>query len=70
MMQCIGCQKKPSEISEYVFTAKLLGYSSAEEFVKEEEGTYDPVSEAFYCTDCYIKAGMPLNREWQLEYID
>lgn len=61
-MKCIGCGKKPSEIIEYVFEAEANGYSSAEEFVKVEEGTYNPADESFYCTSCYIKAGMPILR--------
>lgn len=59
-MTCIGCGKHPDEIDEYI-------ESSAEEamtpvqYVLEEEGTYDKFeSERFYCTRCYIEAGMPL----------
>lgn len=57
---CKGCGKKASELSEYITMAKENNYKSAEDFVINEEGTYNPNTGLFYCTDCYIKAGMPL----------
>ena len=59
MIRCKGCGKTPNEINEYKVMAIDEGYESAEEFMKENEGTYNEETGYFYCTDCYIKAGMP-----------
>ena len=58
--RCKGCGKKPSELIEYVALAEEEGYSTPDEVVVNEEGTYNPKTGAFYCTSCYIKVGMPL----------
>lgn len=57
--RCKGCGKSPYEIMEYVHICKAEGYESPEEFVRQEEGTFNPSTGLFWCTDCYIKAGMP-----------
>jgi len=59
-MKCKVCKKQPHAISEYVDLAGMEGYVSAEEAVRREEGTYNPATDLFYCTSCYIKIGMPL----------
>lgn len=59
-MKCKCCKKEPSEILEYVSRAEQHNYDSPEDFVRSEEGTYNNKTDLFYCTDCYIKAGMPL----------
>ena len=58
-IKCAICGLKPSEILEYSSEAKLLGISP-DDYVIEEEGTYNPKNGHFYCTSCYIKIGMPL----------
>ena len=58
-MECKRCKKKPSEIEEYVEAAEANGYTP-EAYVKSQEGTYNRDTGKFYCTACYIKAGMPL----------
>lgn len=55
---CKSCGLMPNEIQEYVFAAKEYGMSP-DEYVLSEEGTYNKRSKKFYCTSCYIKAGMP-----------
>lgn len=40
---CAKCGKTPSEINEYVTAAAMDGYATAEEYVRENEGTFDPV---------------------------
>ena len=55
---CAVCKKMPHELDEYVIPAKERGIAP-EAYVKVEEGTYNNVSGAFYCTDCYIDIGMP-----------
>jgi hypothetical protein len=54
---CIGCNKVPDELSEYVDAAE--GECSPSEYVMKEEGTYNPENGHFLCTECYITAGMP-----------
>jgi hypothetical protein len=59
VIKCIGCKKKPEEISEYRFPAKQMEITPTE-YVMKEEGTYDKFKRnGFYCTSCYIKAGCP-----------
>lgn len=60
IIKCRGCGRTPSKISEYVNMAREEGYSSADDFVMENEGTYNERTGLFWCTDCYIKAGQPL----------
>lgn len=57
---CVGCSKRPADIPEYVSMAALEGLSSADDFVRQEEGTLNASNGHFWCTDCYIAAGMPL----------
>lgn len=66
---CIGCNRRPEEISEYVQEAAdaneyraskdLPANETPDSFVRREEGTYNPDNGHFVCTDCYIKAGQP-----------
>lgn len=57
--RCKGCGKTPEELVEYKMLAEENGYKTAEEAVRNEEGTFNPVTGLFWCTNCYIKAGMP-----------
>jgi hypothetical protein len=54
---CRYCEKHASEILEYRMFAAEEGISP-EEYIKEQEGTYDEDSNTFVCTDCYIRRGM------------
>jgi len=59
---CIGCNKVPSDIEEYIEAAKENGPGhgmTPEVYVRLEEGTYNPENGHFLCTDCYIARGMP-----------
>jgi hypothetical protein len=61
---CIGCNKQPHELNEYVDAAQECGLFPAD-YVRREEGTYNPRNGHFLCTFCYIKAGMPSSpRGW------
>ena len=62
-LKCKGCHQPPSRIKEYIQEYKLNGYTSPEEFVKAEEGTYNPATHTFLCTKCYIREGMPLYKD-------
>lgn len=55
---CTGCNKRPDEIEEYIEAAKENDMT-ADEYVREEEGTYNSANGHFLCTNCYIAAGMP-----------
>jgi hypothetical protein len=60
-VRCRGCDRRPHEIPEYVKLAKERGGGiTPAGIVAIEEGTYNPRTHAFWCTECYIKAGMPL----------
>jgi len=61
-MICPYCNRKPSEIPEYVDAANE-NEMSPHEYVRMDEGTYHPLTDLFCCTNCYIKVGMPLNTE-------
>lgn len=65
-LQCRGCNKTPGELAEYVSAASPDSYggegTTPDDYVREEEGTLDPETGLFLCTECYISAGMPLNR--------
>ena len=65
---CIRCFRTPDNIDEYIEAAKpepsvILSapppYASPDDYVRKEEGTYNPENGHFLCTSCYIDAGMP-----------
>jgi hypothetical protein len=61
---CIGCWKFPSQIEEYRIAVEEIAADTGvrytpEEYVRQEEGTYNDQNGHFACTDCYIKMGMP-----------
>lgn len=60
---CIGCNKPPEEIPEYIAMGRAEGMTPTE-FVLDEEpiGVWGKGPNKFYCTDCYIKAGQPSRR--------
>ena len=55
---CIGCNKAPSDIEEYIEAAKA-NKMTPEQYVGMHEGTYNAENGHFLCTDCYIEKGMP-----------
>lgn len=61
-MRCLGCNLKPGEIDEYVHEAQNTG-TTPEDFVWKEEGTLNRFTGEFFCTECYIKIGMPLIKD-------
>jgi hypothetical protein len=58
-LECKVCHKKPEELEEYIEYGKDAGLSPFE-YCWQEEGTLNRHTGLFYCTDCYIKIGMPL----------
>ena len=63
---CVGCHKPASEIKECQGEATVEGLTPAE-WVRECEGTYNPQTNHFACTACYIRMGMPTaaDRGWK-----
>ena len=59
--RCKGCGKSPEEILEYTDMADEMG-CTPEQAVRRNEGTFNPSTGLFWCTSCYIKAGMPLGK--------
>ena len=64
--RCIRCHKTPEEIEEYQPGDEDSGraweegdFESPSDYVRHEEGTYNPVNGHFTCTECYIAIGMP-----------
>jgi len=55
---CIGCNKTPEEIEEYILIAEEEKMTPTE-FVRQEEGTYNRENGHFVCTKCYLEMGMP-----------
>jgi hypothetical protein len=51
---CPGCQRQAYAIESIQHFA-LLNETTAEEFVRQEEGTYNPSNEHFLCDDCFIR---------------
>jgi len=61
---CIGCNKKPEEIQEYIDMGKEENMTPSK-YVWEKEGTLNRSNGHFTCTSCYIKIGMPSSsRGW------
>lgn len=58
-IHCKCCGKPPEEINEYITSAQEEGITPSI-YVQRNEGTYNPQTKLFYCTECYIKIGMPL----------
>ena len=58
---CKCCGRRPEEITEYKEGAADMGMTPSV-YVILEEGTYNKVTRKFYCTSCYIKAGMPMGK--------
>lgn len=59
---CHECGRAPEEIGEYRTAAQLSTREddTPTDYVMREEGTYNPHERTFWCTECYLKIGMPL----------
>jgi hypothetical protein len=59
-IKCVGCDKTPADLEEYVEqAADFEPPITPAAVVMKYEGTYNPTNGHFACTDCYIKMGMP-----------
>ena len=61
-VKCAVCGKSPSQIMEYASVYRSEGYKTPEEYVINNEGTFNKDTGKFYCTSCYIEIGMPLGK--------
>ena len=52
-----GCGRYASQMTGLGYFTEE-GQSNAD-YIRKEEGTYNPETRHFLCDDCYIKAGMP-----------
>jgi hypothetical protein len=55
---CIGCNKTPEELTEYVIAA-MATRTTPGEYVLRQEGTLNTANGHFACDRCYIEMGMP-----------
>ena len=66
---CFVCKREAHEIEEYREALKGPegeGYANEADYVRGEEGTYNPMNGLFRCTSCYILIGMPSSpRGWR-----
>lgn len=63
-LRCLGCRRIPEDIPEVQEMGRSEGMTPSE-FVEKCEGTYDKTKGSFYCTNCYIKAEMPVLKLYQ-----
>jgi len=54
---CPGCKTLAKDMGELDFF--LEEGQTREEYVRQEEGTYNEVNGHFLCDTCYTKEGMP-----------
>ncbi len=56
---CFRCGKPASSFPEYVQGALEECLATSVDYVRHEEGTYNPNTNRFACDACYIAIGMP-----------
>ena len=64
IVTCLGCNKRPEQIKEYKYEAHSAEMTPTEFVIANEPmNVWGPRTEdKFWCTTCYVKAGMPLRR--------
>jgi hypothetical protein len=64
-LKCGLCEKTPDQDPSYVEAAAAEGLTP-EEYVRQEEGTFNAATGLYACDDCYIKLGAPFaSPRWQ-----
>lgn len=51
--RCNGCGKTPDELPCYTYPAAEEGLTPSD-YVRREEGTFNPANGHFLCDDCFI----------------
>lgn len=59
---CLRCGARPQDLAEYLVSSEEYG-CTPEEYVVQQEGTYDISSRTFLCTRCYVAVGTPLKKD-------
>jgi hypothetical protein len=63
-IECAYCGKTPAEIDEYVEASADYGMTP-DQYVINQEGTFNRKNGHFACTACYCDIGMPSSpRGW------
>lgn len=65
---CFRCGKPASSFSEYWECSEDNRKNDAADYVREEEGTYNPATNRFACDACYIAIGMPVEETGSHNY--
>lgn len=60
---CFRCGKPASSFPEYCDRTCGSPEGCADQYVRREEGTYNPETNRFACDACYIAIGMPTSSE-------
>ncbi len=55
---CPSCERDGSDIQEYINMAHAEDVE-VDDYIRQEEGTFNHANGHFLCTVCYVKAGMP-----------
>lgn len=59
---CFRCGKPASSFAEYREGAREGHLDSARDYVCDQEGTYNDITNRFACDSCYIAIGMPVGK--------
>lgn len=68
-LQCLECKRAPEDIQEYRDAVSDSGEEEHSDDIQDEdvrhfvihnEGTYNPATNVFWCTECYLNKGAPL----------
>jgi hypothetical protein len=66
--KCGGCRRRPFQIPEYVEAATAeLGSDpdptpeEIDAWLRVSEGTFNPATNRYLCTECFLRAGMPVS---------
>lgn len=63
LVSCAGCGLPPATCRGASSYRDCLEHGQTEEdYVRAEEGTFNPETGAFWCDVCYVLAGMPLGK--------
>lgn len=59
---CFRCGKPASSFTAYSdeWIDSETSFTSCADYVRQEEGTYNPATNRFACDECYIAIGMPV----------
>jgi hypothetical protein len=56
---CKGCRKFADDLTEYQEMADVFDMTP-DAYIEAHEETFDPRLHNFFCTPCWVRAGMPI----------